>query len=147
MHSTFLARHIAQIFVELGVTTEDKDPNTVQVAKRDVIKCFLFAKMVVIDEMSTLNHMVLSFTDFLEAIARVVDMMSRGTQRIGVWDEESEGKEVPLAQLLTKFFELTMFKSYGRMLGAAARKILAAKALEEGPKRLQLLIDQRNQRA
>ena len=36
----------------------------------------------------------------LEAIARVVDMMCRGTQRIGVWDEESEGKEVPLAQLV-----------------------------------------------
>ena len=61
-----------------------------------------------------------------------------------VWETESEGPEVPLDRLLTKFFEMQLFKSYGRMLGAAAKRIMAVNTFEEGPKRLQKLIDERN---
>jgi hypothetical protein len=70
-------------------------------------------------------------------------MQRRGPRHIGVWNAETEGPEDPLDRLLTKFFEMQMFKSYGRMLGVAARKIMAANTFEEGPKRLQRLIEMR----
>jgi hypothetical protein len=44
--------------VDAGVTAEDKDAETFTISKRDVVRCFLFAKMVVIDEVMRLIIML-----------------------------------------------------------------------------------------
>ena len=123
------AKEWLRCMVEKGMVDEN-------LPKRDVMKCFVNSKMLYIDEMNTHEHTVLSFTDFLEAIARAAEMKHRGAAGTGVWNKEDEGEEVKLCDLVQKALEMTIFRSYGRIMRTAAYKINVAKTIQNGPQRL-----------
>lgn len=128
-HLQMTAKEWLRCMVEKGMVSED-------LPKRDVMKCFVSTKMLYIDEMNTHEHTVLTFTDFLEAIGRVSEMKHRGPKNgTGPWNKQ-EGDEVLLSALVQKSLEMTIFRSYGRMMRNAAHKINVAKTIQNGPQRL-----------
>ena len=113
--------------------------------KRDAVETFLLAKMLYMDPLLPHRHTgakkqplpqrLLTYTDFLEALARVADMRHRGGGCYGPWGGE-EGDPVPLAELVRKLIKQYVFKSFGGMLRAAKRKAAAAVAFANAPTKL-----------
>ena len=88
----------------------------------------------------------LSFVDFLECICRCADMRLRGERQGSLpWDEDKEGPEVKLADVLDEFLEEHLLRNRKVKLKNAILKVQSITALT-APARLKELIEERRSR-
>ena len=130
--------------------------------KRDAVTAFLLSRMLVVDEMRPPRvrtaghsgvvcapqdyHETLSFVDFLECVCRCADMSLRGERQGSLpWDEEKEGPEVKLVDVLDEFLEQHLLRNRKAMLKNAILKVQSLSAIA-APMRLQQLMEARQRR-